>query len=79
MFVEFAARVPGDLTPIDALTIRMAARILFDAGVALYDRYDYLAEPKGLAGYHATEAAQTLYDWIEEAERAGILAPEAAA
>jgi hypothetical protein len=64
---------------LDALIVRAAARILFDTGVRLCDEHDQLAELEGLIGYRASQVAETLYDWLDEAEAAGVIAPLARA
>jgi hypothetical protein len=57
----------------DALLVLAAAQILHEYGIKLCDQFDPLGEPEGLAGYRASQVAAEIYDWLRDAERAGVL------
>lgn len=61
------------LSTEDTVIVKAAARILFDYGQRLSDEFDYLASREGFVGYLASDTAAELYEWLRQADKAGLL------
>lgn len=61
------------LSTEDTVIVKAAARILHEYGAKLCEAYDELGTREGYVGYLAGDTAAEIYDWLRNAEKAGLL------